>query len=291
MPHYYNQTDIVQHLIDEEAKQIEEQMNQKGEETKKATFKPKKHFRFHLPRFWKGIEMTEERKIKLWQMFKVGLSVFSFVVFMQFIIEEAVQMQSYGVGTIINRKDIPVSEKVKMLGKSEVFHSRMKLCMDGLNLINPISGFFFDRFMEANREKLDSYWVSIFKLSPEEIPQISLECELAEIGQKCRAEGFIFGIKTEKDWTSIVFGKNTLPKNPKYRDYGEENLKGTWIVTKAKVNYSLGELMDIYEMEDKLKKGDWIEVVGIKEGAEKEIEVRLGYLLFQKPKIEIEKVN
>jgi len=234
----------------------------------------------------RGWEKIKER-LKRTNWLRVLLVIFSFTVFMQFIIEEAIQMHSYGAHPVLSNKYISVAEKVKTIDEAKRFHERMELFMDLLGLINPISGAYYEQFMKANEERIDNNYRTIFGMTIEEASQVERECELAEIGQKCRAEGFIFGIKTDKKWTSIVFGKNTMSKNPEYRDAGEENLKGTWIVTRAKTNYSLGELMEIFELKDKPKKGDWIEVVGFKESEEKEINVRLGYLLYLQPKIQI----
>lgn len=295
MPHYFRQTDSVQFAIDEMVKAEKEKTEKKEVRVERKQKKTKKKFRFKFPeirpvierfRFYirDFFERITENKDKIWGTLKIALAVFSFTAFMQFIIEEAVQMQSFGAWPIISNKNISVAEKVGVINRNKKFHEKMKVYMDGLSLINPFSGFFFEQFMEGNEERIDSYYRSVFGISMKEVEKISSACELVEIGQKCRAVGYVFGIKTDKDWTSIVIGRNTMPKNPEYRDAGEEELEGEWITTRVKANYSLGELIEIYEMKDKPRKGDWIEVVGIKEKEGKETDLRLGYLLIWKPK-------
>ena len=98
-------------------------------------------------------EQKDERKRKIKAILMAVLFVMSTASFMDFINEEAVQMYNFGIMSIVMNKDWDMLREE--LPKYQAFHDTCLKMHYVCTVLNPFTGFYFQKFYEADQYKID----------------------------------------------------------------------------------------------------------------------------------------
>jgi len=98
-------------------------------------------------------EQKDERKRKIKAILMAVLFVMSTASFMDFINEEAVQMYNFGIMSIVMNKDWDMLRE--QLPKYQAFHDTCLKMHYVCTVLNPLTGFYFQKFYEADQYKID----------------------------------------------------------------------------------------------------------------------------------------
>jgi len=95
-----------------------------------------------------------KEKTRKWKSIAVTvLFIMSSASFSQFIIEEAIQNYSFGVMSIVMNKDWDMLREE--LPKYQAFHDSCQKFMYITYCLNPLTGYYFQFFMDSNQAKID----------------------------------------------------------------------------------------------------------------------------------------
>ncbi|MCD6124489.1 hypothetical protein J7J62_04890 [bacterium] len=98
-------------------------------------------------------DQKDERKRKIKAILTVVLFVMSTASFLDFVEEEAVQMYNFGIMSITMNRDWDMLRTE--LPKYQAFHDTCLKMHYVCTVLNPLTGFYFQKFYEADQAKID----------------------------------------------------------------------------------------------------------------------------------------